>query len=70
MPDSRPMPTVGSRCHELRIADIQSKTEWRIIYRVDPDAIVIGDVFRKTTRTTPKHVIEQCQRRFARYDSA
>jgi phage-related protein len=45
MPHSRPMPTIGTRCHELRIQD-RDKT-WRIIYRVDEDAVVIVDVFAK-----------------------
>ena len=35
MPISRPMPTIGARCAELRIVD-ENKT-WRIIYRVDAD---------------------------------
>lgn len=52
MPHSRPMPSIGPRCHELRIQD-QSKT-WRIIYRIDSDAIVIAEVFAKTTQATPK----------------
>lgn len=30
MPDSRPMPSVGKNCHELRISD-RNKI-WRIIY--------------------------------------
>ncbi len=47
MPHSRPMPSIGPRCHELRIQD-QSKT-WRIVYRRDSDAIVIAEVFAKTT---------------------
>jgi len=55
MPHSRPMPSIGVRCHELRIQD-QSKT-WRIIYRVDIDAIVIAEVFAKTTQATPNHVL-------------
>jgi phage-related protein len=38
MPRSRPMPTIGPHCHELRIQDKQQT--WRIIYRIDPDAIV------------------------------
>jgi phage-related protein len=38
LPHSRPMPSIGSRCHELRIDD-QDKT-WRILYRIDNDAIV------------------------------
>ena len=43
MPQSRAMTTVGPRCHELRVVDQQ--VTWRIIYRVDPDAIVIAEVF-------------------------
>jgi phage-related protein len=68
MPESRPMPSIGARCHELRVDDIEHKREWRLVYRIDRDAIVIGDVFPKKTQATPKNVIEQCQRRFARYD--
>jgi phage-related protein len=45
MPHSRPMSDIGARCHELRIRDVQQGLTWRIIYRVDVDAIVIGDVF-------------------------
>ena len=47
MPHSRPMRTVGRRCHELRIDDM-GKT-WRIVYRLDSDAVVIADVFQKRT---------------------
>ena len=31
MPESRPMPRVGPRCHELRIDDVQFKKEWRVM---------------------------------------
>lgn len=68
MPHSRPMPTIGRRCHELRIAD--GKLTWRIVYRTDSDAIVIGEVFEKKTRRTPKHVIDNCKDRFRNYDKA
>jgi len=68
MPQSRPMPVVGARCHELRIVD--SAATWRIVYRVDPDAIVIGEVFAKKTAVTPRAVIETCKRRFREYDDA
>ncbi|WDD30120.1 type II toxin-antitoxin system RelE/ParE family toxin (plasmid) [Nostoc sp. UHCC 0926] len=67
LPRSRPMPSIGSRCHELRIVD-EDKT-WRIIYRNDVDAIVILDVFAKKTPKTPKHVIDQCKRRLKQYDA-
>lgn len=67
LPHSRPMTGIGPRCHELRIVD-RDKT-WRIIYRVDRDAIVIADVFRKTTQQTPKRVIDDCRRRLSQYDA-
>lgn len=67
MPQSRPMPSIGQRCHELRIDD--KDATWRIPYRIDPDAIVILHVFRKKTSKTPKHVIDICKRRIRFYDS-
>jgi phage-related protein len=70
MPDSRPMPTIGSHCHELRIADRAASKEWRIIYRVDADAVVIADAFAKKSRSTPRAVITRAVRRFRRYDEA
>jgi len=70
MPDSRPMPTIGPRCHELRIPDRAASKEWRIIYRVDADAIVIADAFAKKSRTTPKGAIARAARRLRRYDEA
>ena len=67
MPQSRPMPPVGARCHELRIVDTDKI--WRIIYRIDADAILILEVFKKTTRETPKNVIDACQTRLKIYDA-
>jgi len=32
--------------------------------------VVIAEVFAKSTRQTPKHVIDACQARLARYDEA
>ena len=46
-----------------------AEATWRIVYRMDGDAIVIADVFRKTSRTTPKTVIDACRRRLAAYDA-
>ena len=68
MPHSRPMPTIGSRCHELRIIDA-SRT-WRVVYRLDADAVVIADVFPKTTQQTPSQVIADYKRRLKLYDQA
>ena len=68
MPHSRPMPGIGPRCHELRVVDA-SKT-WRIVYRIDVDALVIADVFQKTTAQTPTRVGDDCRRRLRQYDAA
>ena len=68
MPHSRPMPTIGRRCHELRVVD--ADVTWRIVYRIDSDAIVIADVFSKKTRATPQGVIETCQKRLKEYNDA
>ena len=62
------MPSIGAHCHELRVRDAQAN--WRIIYRIDDDAIVIAEVFAKTTRTTPPEVITNSQRRLRAYDAA
>jgi len=68
LPHSRPMPTIGPRCHELRVND-RNKT-WRLVYRTDPDAIVILDVFEKKTSQTPQQVIEDCRRRLKLYEAS
>ena len=68
LPHSRPMPTIGRRCHELRIPD--EEVTWRIIYRIDSDAIVIGEVFPKKSGKTPQKVIDICRQRFRKYDQA
>jgi phage-related protein len=68
MPHSRPMPTIGARCHELRIVDADAT--WRIMYRVDRDAVVIAEVFAKKTPHTPREVIDTCIRRLREYDHA
>jgi phage-related protein len=66
LPHSRPMPSIGARCHELRIND--RNATWRIVYRIDPDAIVILEVFKITTAKTPLAVIDTCKRRLMMYD--
>jgi phage-related protein len=67
LPQSRPMPYIGKLCHELRISD--ENATWRIVYRIDADAIVIAEVFSKKTQATPKAVITACRRRLRSYDS-
>ncbi len=68
LPHSRPMPDIGPRCHELRVNDV-NKT-WRVIYRIDEDAVLVVDVFEKKTRTTPRQIIANCKRRLRLYDRA
>jgi phage-related protein len=68
LPHSRPMPSIGRRCHELRIND--QDVTWRIVYRTDSDAIVILEVFEKKTSRTPKKVIDTCKARIKDYDNA
>ena len=62
---SRPMPSIGPGCHELRILD--AGHSWRLIYGVTPAAILVLAVFAKTTPATPRHIIgfaRQTLRRF------
>jgi len=44
LPQSRPMPSIGKRCYLLRITD--DTKIWRIIYRIDDDAIIILHVLK------------------------
>ena len=65
MPESRPMPAIGTNCHELRIPD--DRLTWRIIYGLTGEAVVILEVFEKKTRATPKHVLAVAKRRWKQY---
>jgi phage-related protein len=66
MPHARPLGAIGARCLELRIAD--GSVDWRVVCRADPDAIVVADVFRKTTQKMPRRMIATARDRLARYD--
>ena len=68
LPQSRPMPSVGTQCHELRVAD--AGHVWRIMYHVEPDAVVVLDVFSKKTETTPQQMLHICRTRLAAYREA
>jgi phage-related protein len=67
MPHSRSMPGIGPRCHELRIQD--EEATWRIICRLDKDAVLILEVFSKKSRVTPQRVIRGCRDRLRAYDA-
>lgn len=66
MPDSKSMPSIGKRCHELRIRD--GDVNWRIFYRIDTDAILVVSVFLKKKAKTPKREIDLAKRRLREYD--
>jgi phage-related protein len=68
LPQSRPMPVIGRRCHELRVID--ERVTWRLMYRLDRDAIVILAVFAKKTAHTPSQVLDVCRRRLRDYDAS
>ena len=62
------MKEIGRRCHELREKD--KGTFWRIIYRIDEDAIIILAVFSKQKNQTPKYIINDSKTRLKLYDGA
>lgn len=65
LPHSRPMPSIGRGCHELRITD--ENQLWRIVYHIDSKEIAILEVFAKTSNQTPLNVIEVCKARLKLY---
>jgi phage-related protein len=68
LPISRPLPAIGPRCHELRIVD--RGHNWRIIYRTDPDAVLVVAVLDKKTPALSRQMIDTCKRRLREYDEA
>jgi phage-related protein len=67
LPHSRPIPSIGRNCHELRIKD--RNKNWRIMYRMDDDVIIIVEVFEKKTEQTPQNIIKTSKKRLSEYDS-
>jgi phage-related protein len=68
MPYAEPLPIVGPRCGALRVRD--TRHNWRIMYRIDDDVIVIVEVYAKKSQKIPDEVIDRCKERLKRYDSA
>lgn len=67
MPQAEPLPSVGARCGALRIRDAEHN--WRIMYRVDPDAILVVEVYAKKSRKIPDKIIATCKQRLKKYDA-
>jgi phage-related protein len=65
LPHSRPMPSIGERCHELRIRELGHR--WRILYHLGYGEIVILSMFDKKQRKTPKREIQLAKRRLRLY---
>jgi phage-related protein len=66
MPQAKPLPDVGARCGALRVRDAEHN--WRIMYRIDTDAVLILDVYCKKTQKIPNEVIERRKKRLKQYD--
>jgi phage-related protein len=47
---------------------VDENQTWRVIYRIDPDEILVAEVFSKKTQQTPQPIIDACKDRFRRYD--
>jgi phage-related protein len=67
MPHSRPMPSIGKNCHELRVR--AKDGTWRLFYRVDKGHIIVLDVVSKKTQRTPQSVLKACMQRLKTYDA-
>jgi phage-related protein len=67
MPQAEPLPDLGPRCGALRLRDAEHN--WRIIYRIDADAVLVLDVYPKKTRKIPNEVMRRCKLRLRQYDA-
>lgn len=68
MPQAEPLPDVGPRCGALRVRDAEQN--WRVMYRIDADAILVLEVYSKKSRKIPDEVIGRCKQRLKQYDAA
>lgn len=67
MPYSRPLPTVGPRCHELRVKD--ESHEWRIVYRIDPTVIIVANIFAKKGKAMQQREFAKAMKALALFDN-
>ena len=51
----------------LRVRD--AGQNWRIMYPIDKDAVVILEVYGKKTQKIPDEVIDRCKDRLKKYDA-
>jgi phage-related protein len=62
------MASIAARCHELRVND--EGRVWRLMYRLDADAMLILAVFAKKAEKTPDEIVRICRKRLRDYDDA
>jgi len=67
LPRSRPLPSIGPRVHELRVRD--GEHNWRVIYRIDDDLILVVSSFAKKTQRTPAEAIRLARKRLRDHDA-
>ena len=68
MPQAEPLPDVGSGCGALRVRDAENN--WRIMYRIDSECVLILEVYSKKSRKIPSEVIRRCKQRIKQYEIA
>ena len=59
---------VGVLLRRLQRGESLGMFTWRIVYRIDPDAILVVHWFEKKTQRMPKSLIDLCKRRLRGYD--
>lgn len=67
-PTSKPMPVIGKHVHELRVDDHEEDAHWRVIYRIDKDAIIVVSWYDKNTQKMPLRERDLAQKRLREYD--
>ncbi len=67
MPFALPLPSVGPRCLELRIRD--ARHLWRIVCRIDADAIVVANIFAKTGKPMQQREFVKAAQALKDYDA-
>jgi phage-related protein len=50
------------------VNDGERRVAWRIVYRIDEDAIIVIHWFEKKTARTPDPVLTLCRARLREYD--
>jgi phage-related protein len=67
MPQCRPVPSIGKGCYEIRI--LNDNKWFRIIVRIDSDAIIVANVVQKKTNRLSKKDVDTAKRTLKLYDS-